>query len=229
MAILTRSRPTALVLVAALAVTLLGAGGCVSLTGRTAGRWVDDQAITAKVKKRLAAVQTSTLVAVNVDVYDGVVYLSGTVDSAETRQRLEEVAQRVRNVEQVVMNVAVKAGATPGHAAASPGMERVASRIDAGAHPLSGRLPGLRRIEGDPVARPGGPWAAYDIEGQLVATIYTVAMPELAQQGLDELRPMGAAVDHVAIYPVTAHDDVPEPQYHIILWHVSRAEAAQLR
>ncbi|MBI1734825.1 MAG: BON domain-containing protein [Candidatus Rokubacteria bacterium] len=226
---LAHDRSAALLLVAAFALTLLGAGGCRSLTGRTAGQWVSDHAITAKVKKRLAGVDTNTLVAVNVDTYEGVVYLSGSVDSVETKRRLEEVARTVKNVEQVVTNVAVKPGTATTHAAASPTTESVASRVDVGTHPLHERLPGLRRIEGDPVARPRGPWAAYDAAGRLVATIYTVSMPELAQQGLEDVRPVGGAVDHVAIYPLVAHDDVPQPQYHIVLWHVSRAEAARLR
>ena len=225
---MTRRRPTALALVAALALALAGAG-CVSLTGRTAGRWVDDQTITASVKTRLAGIRTGMLVDVNVDTYDGVVYLTGAVDSAETKRRMEEVAQTVKNVEQVVMNVTVQRPAATGHAAASPAMEDVTGRLETGAHPLSVRLRGVRRIDGDPVARPRGPWTAYDAADRLVATIYTVAMSYLAQHGLEELRPLGGAVDHVSIYPLTAHDDVPEPQYHIVFWHIPRADAALLR
>ena len=226
---ITLQQSTAQAIIAALLLIGFAAGGCVSLTGRTAERWVDDQTITAKVKKRLAGVNAGTLVDVNVDTYDGVVYLSGIVDSPETKRRLEEVAQTVKNVELVVMNVATKPSVAGAHAAASPRTEPVLTRLDAGTHPLRDRLPGIRRIDGDPVATPRGPWAAYDGGDRLVATIYTVAMPQLAQNGLEDLRAMGGAVDHVSIYPLAAHGDVPEAQYHIVLWHVSRAEAAQLR
>jgi hyperosmotically inducible protein len=226
---MTVRRPAAVTLAATLAFIVLAAGGCVSLTGRTAARWVDDQAITAKVKTRLAGIRTGTLVDVNVDTYEGVVYLSGAVDSPETKQRIEDVAQAVKNVEQVVVNVTVRRPASPAPAAASPGSEGIAGRLEMGAHPMTHRLPGIQRIEADPPVRPRGPWAAYDAENRLVATIYTVGMPELAQKGLDELRPLGGAVDHVSIYPLTARADMPESQYHIVLWHVSSAEAALLQ
>ena len=50
--------------------------GC-ALAGRTFGRYVDDKTLTGSVKMSLATLHVSHLKRVNVDVYDGTVYLSG--------------------------------------------------------------------------------------------------------------------------------------------------------
>lgn len=54
-------------------------------------------------------------------------------------------------------------------------------------------------------------------------------MRELAQHGLEGAVPSGAVVDHVSIYSIATDPDVPQPQYHVVLWHVTRTEAAGLR
>ncbi len=213
----------AVAVVLALAVTL-GTSACVSLTGRSAGRWVDDKTITARVKTALAQAELNTLTRVNVDTYEGIVYLSGVVDTDATRRRLEDAARAVPNVEQVVTHLQIR-GAT---AAASPALSPAARR-PATSHPLTSRLPGFVRMETDPAGRPDGPWLAYDATGRHVATIYSVPMLELAQRGLDDLRGSNAAVDHVAILPITVHPDAPQGYYHVVLWHVTRDEAAKLR
>lgn len=214
-------RAVAVVLALAIA---LAASGCVSLTGRSAGRWVDDKTITAKVKTGLAKARLNTLTRINVDTYEGIVYLSGVVDTEATRRRLEEIARAVPKVEQVVTNLQIRGAAV----AASPGTGP-AARPPATSHPLTSRLPGLARVERDPAARPNGPWLAYDASGRHVATIYSVPMSELAQHGLDDLRASHAVVDHVAILPIAVHPDAPQGYYHVVLWHVTRDEAAKLR
>ena len=207
------------IVAALLGLVLLG-GGCRSLTGRSVGRWVDDQTLAANVKQHLLPARMAPGNHIHVDTYEGVVYLSGVVDSDEARRRVESLARSVDNVEQVVTNLAVKSSVV----AASP----VASIVATDAHPLLGRLRGVTRISGD-VGQPQGPWLAFDRAGRVVATIFTVSMRDLAQTGLDDLRSAGRAIDHVAIYPIVTHPDVPEPEYHVVLWHVTRAEAGQLR
>ncbi|HUF91915.1 MAG TPA: BON domain-containing protein [Candidatus Limnocylindria bacterium] len=194
-------------------VCVLAASGC-SLAGRTFGRYVDDQAITAAVKIRLAAKQPSTVARINVDTYDGVVYLSGRSESEEQKATAESAARRVDGVAQVVNDLRV-----PGEpmTAASPRMDD---------HALLEQVPGIARIDG---GLPGAPAAAYDGSGRLVATIYTVTMRELAQQGFNGMRPTAQPIDHVAIFPVAIAADRPEPEYHVVLWHVSATEAAALR
>jgi len=216
-------------LVVLVALTLLLGAGCRSLTGRPLGRWVDDHAITAVVKSRLGEMRTNPGTRINVDTYDRTVYLSGVVENEEMKQRAERVARAVDHVDQVVVNLQVHNGSMLG--AASPPTERevrLAATPGGRAHPLLSRLPGLARIQGDPVGTPQGPFTAYDRGGRVVATIYTISTRELAQHGVDDLRTRGFRIDHVAIYPIAAHPDVPDLQYHVVLWHVSRTEAARL-
>ncbi len=104
---------------------LLLAAGCQTMTGRTMGQWTGDKAITAKVKTKLAATKINTLSRVNVDTFDRVVYLTGAVDSTQTRERLLDTARRVNGVKEVVNNLRVN-GET---AAASPSQEETRAPI----------------------------------------------------------------------------------------------------
>jgi hypothetical protein len=38
----------------------------------------------------------------------------------------------------------------------------------------------------------------------------------------------GGTVDHIDMYYENGHPGVEQPHYHIVLWHVSKAEAAHL-
>ena len=89
------------------ALLALIAGGCQALTGRTAGRNVDDATLTASVKAQLVADKAANLVRVDVDTNNGVVYLNGTVDSNDQRERAEQLARRVDGVKRVVNNLQV--------------------------------------------------------------------------------------------------------------------------
>jgi hyperosmotically inducible periplasmic protein len=81
--------------------------GCAALTGKTAGRNIDDATITATVKTNLAAERAATLTKIDVDTNEGVVYLNGVVDSAAMKQRAAEVARQVSGVKNVVNNLQV--------------------------------------------------------------------------------------------------------------------------
>jgi hyperosmotically inducible periplasmic protein len=82
---------------------------CTSTTGRTAGENVDDATITSEVKAKLAAEKMSTLTKIGVDTDRRTVYLTGTVDSTEMRNRAEEIARGVKHVGGVVNNLTVRA------------------------------------------------------------------------------------------------------------------------
>jgi translation initiation factor IF-1 len=100
-------------------------GGCAGLTGRSAGRYIDDKVTTAKVKTRIATVDAATLTRVNVDTYNGTVYLNGIVGNEDEKRRIEERARQ--DGHQVVSNLQIRehrTAATRGHPAASPAMER---------------------------------------------------------------------------------------------------------
>ena len=86
-------------------------------------------------------------------------------------------------------------------------------------------LPGLGTLYVDPKTLPAGPFLAYDHAGKLVSTIYMIPMKDFdGQKAINDLAAPGGKVDHVSIYYNAGHPGVPEPHYHIVLWHVSKAQ-----
>jgi hyperosmotically inducible protein len=92
-----------------LALTLVLACGLIGCrTNETPRAQVDDLEITAQVKSKLASdVGLSTVPDVSVNATNGVVTLSGSVDSATTRARVETIARGVDKVTRVVDNLQV--------------------------------------------------------------------------------------------------------------------------
>ena len=70
--------------------------------------------------------------------------------------------------------------------------------------------------------RAGGPELAYDRTGRVVATVYTLGAREMINAGFTTLPAAGRPIDHVSIYPIVAREDLPEPQYAVVLWHVGQ-------
>lgn len=193
-----------------LAVLVLAAG-CRALTGRSVGQWADDRAVTARVKARLAAEGLRTFTRVHVDTYDGVVYLTGGVDSAAMKERAEAIARGTPNVRLVVNNLHLQERAETAPAAA-PRPPR---------DPLQARFPLLARLELE-TATPGWTrYAAYDADGRRVATVFV--LEDRGERAPGDLRADGAAVDHVALFPSAAAPT------HVILWHVDRETVAGSR
>lgn len=197
--------------------------GC-SLAGRTFGGYVDDTKVTGAVKFRLAGRRIQNLAWVNVDTFERTVYLSGVVDSPEQKSDAEIAAWQVEGVQQVVNDLRVRGGAIGEDSGEAIGSALPDFRAR---HPVLARLRGVARV--DAAERPGAPDVAYDARGRLVATVYTVPMRELSEAGIEDLRASGRAIDHVSIYPAPAHAEMPLPHYHVVLWHVTRPEAAALR
>ena len=96
---------------AALLLAVLVIFGCQAMTGRTAGRNIDDATITASVKSSLVADKVANLTRVDVDTTNGVVSLNGVVESPEQKQRAEQLASRVDGVKRVVNNLQVQSSA----------------------------------------------------------------------------------------------------------------------
>lgn len=189
--------------------------GC-ALAGRTFGRYVDDKTVTGSVKMSLASVHLSHLKRVNVDVYDGTVYLTGTVNSELEKSDAEIAAWQTTGVEQVVNDVVVRGHEHDAVSALPDFRPR---------HPLMERFSWVARVES---GKPGGPDLAYDREGRIVATVYTVSSRALVNAGVATLPADGRAVDRVSIYPIPRRDDLPETLYAVVLWHVpARAAAAR--
>ena len=59
--------------------------GCQAMTGRTMGENIDDSYITSSVKTKLASDKLVSLTRVEVETNNGVVYLTGQVETAEQR------------------------------------------------------------------------------------------------------------------------------------------------
>lgn len=86
-------------------------------------------------------------------------------------------------------------------------------------------LPGIGTLYVVPKTLPDGPFLAYDHDGKLVSTIYMIPIKDLdAHKNISELAAPGGNVDHVSIVYNAGHPGVAEPHYHIVLWHVTKAQ-----
>jgi hyperosmotically inducible protein len=77
-------------------------------SSRSAGEVIDDSVVTAKVKAALIADKTVKAHEVNVETREGVVQLSGFVDSAAAKSTAGDVASRVAGVKDVRNELQVK-------------------------------------------------------------------------------------------------------------------------
>ena len=94
---------------------LLACGGAIAATNDSdtdrahPGTWVKDSAVTAKVKANLAADKASNLARVHVDTdKDGVVWLSGTVESKAVASRAVAIAEKTDGVRSVHDDIKVE-------------------------------------------------------------------------------------------------------------------------
>jgi osmotically-inducible protein OsmY len=69
---------------------------------------VDDAAITTKVKSAVFAEPGLKTLQIGVDTKDGVVTLSGAVDTPDMKDRAMQIAQHIDGVRSVVDNLAIK-------------------------------------------------------------------------------------------------------------------------
>ena len=77
-------------------------------TNETPRAQVNDLEITASIKSKLASdIGLSTVPDVSVNSTEGVVTLSGSVDSGETKSRVESIARGIPKVVRVVDNLQV--------------------------------------------------------------------------------------------------------------------------
>ncbi|HLO64431.1 MAG TPA: BON domain-containing protein [Azonexus sp.] len=101
-------------LVAVLATATLPAFvGCSNMTSPTerrqsVGSYIDDATVTTRVKAALAEDKQVRVTQVNVETYQGVVQLSGFVDTESDVHRAAEVARNVAGVKSVKNDIRVK-------------------------------------------------------------------------------------------------------------------------
>ena len=77
-------------------------------TRRSTGEYVDDTVITTKVKSQLAADDFLKSFQINVDTHEGIVQLSGFVDSQEAVNKAVSIARGVQGVTSVKNDLVVK-------------------------------------------------------------------------------------------------------------------------
>jgi osmotically-inducible protein OsmY len=83
--------------------------GCASTkTHESAGEYVDDSVITTKVKAAIVDDQALKGFQINVKTYQGVVQLSGFVNSAQAASKAGQVARGVKGVTEVKNDLIVK-------------------------------------------------------------------------------------------------------------------------
>jgi hypothetical protein len=88
-------------------------------------------------------------------------------------------------------------------------------------------LPGMGTLYVDPTTLPAGPFLAYDHGGRLVSTIYMVPLKDMNEhKKFGGLGAVDAKVNHVDMYYNAGHPGVEQPHYHVVLWHVSKADEA---
>lgn len=98
-----------MVLVAAACLSATAFTGCAGTQAReTSERVVDDSWITTKVKTSMVDDLMLKTYSINVETFDGVVQLSGFVDTAEQKQKAGEVARSVEGVKSVKNDIRVK-------------------------------------------------------------------------------------------------------------------------
>ena len=91
------------------ATTLVAATGCaVERHQETVGAYVDDSAITTKVKAKFADDPTVSAMSIKVDTMKGVVQLSGFAKSADERMMAERLARNTNGVTDVHNDIIVK-------------------------------------------------------------------------------------------------------------------------
>ena len=100
-----KTRVAALILVLAIAVL-----GVVPVHARTVGQVLDDAAIVASIKAKIAADRLSNLWSIEVGSHESVVTLGGTVDTPERRDRIGQLASGASGVKSVVNNIKVSGG-----------------------------------------------------------------------------------------------------------------------
>lgn len=86
---------------------------CSALSGReTAGEYVDDTAVSTKVKAALVRDPVVKASQINVETMQGVVQLSGFVDSQQEVERAAQLARSVEGVRQVRNDIIVRSPRT---------------------------------------------------------------------------------------------------------------------
>jgi hyperosmotically inducible protein len=131
------------------AVSMLGVGtmlttGCKSSdngsTKRTAGTYVDDSAITAKIKSKMIGDSVVKAHEINVDTFQGNVQLNGFVDNDQQKSRAEEIARNTSGVVNVQNNLQLRPEAAGAGRTYNSGNNGAQVQGQAGGAKIEGRV-----------------------------------------------------------------------------------------
>lgn len=96
-------------LLLALALSIVGGlAACQATTGKTASQTMNDASVTAAVQTKLTTDRIANFTRVDVDTNQGIVQLSGVVQSSEQRARAEDLAKQVSGVKRVHNNLQIQ-------------------------------------------------------------------------------------------------------------------------
>ena len=94
---------------AASAIVLITASGCAVTRGQeTVGAYVDDAAITTKIKARFIDNRDVDTLSIKVETLNGTVMLSGFAKSANEKATAEALARKVEGVRAIKNEIAVR-------------------------------------------------------------------------------------------------------------------------
>jgi hyperosmotically inducible protein len=88
--------------------TIEGAGNAIGEKAEKVGEYMDDTAITAKIKAEILSDPLLKVAEINVTTTDGVVKLSGVVDSRESIDRALDIVRGIKNLKSIENGLTVK-------------------------------------------------------------------------------------------------------------------------
>ena len=97
-----------LLMIGILGMSVMTLTACESMTGKTAGRTIDDATTTASIQGKLTSDKASNFARINVDTERGVVTLNGVVQTVEEKSRAESLARMVEGVSKVNNNLQIQ-------------------------------------------------------------------------------------------------------------------------
>lgn len=87
-------------------------------------------------------------------------------------------------------------------------------------------IPGMGSLYVQPATLPVGPFLAYDRNEAHVATVYMVPLEDMNDsRHWTDLEAKDRKVRSVDVTYNPGHPGVEEPHYHVMLWHVPKADA----
>jgi hypothetical protein len=85
-------------------------------------------------------------------------------------------------------------------------------------------FPGLGALYVKPDTLPYGPFLAFDRKDRQVSTIFMIPMNDFQERKALDFSKLRQGGDHVTMHFNAGHPGVDIPHYHVVVWHVSKAQ-----